>query len=171
LLGVLWAAAGVSVAANVLSAEATVVGRGVAAWPPVALLLVVEVLARAPLPSGRARWLSIGGAGAVAAVAGVASFSHMHKVALAAGESALVAALFPLTVDGLAVVASVALVEVNHRAGRRASGSGSSVTVEAATGSVPTEGVGRVFVAPVGAVSSPVLNGAGFINHQAEKEE
>lgn len=110
LLAVLWAAGLVSIVCNVLAADGTAVSRGVAAWPPVALLLVVEVLARSPLPVGRVRWAAIGGATVVAVVAAVASFHHMHEVALAAGESPLVAILFPLSVDGLAVVASVALL-------------------------------------------------------------
>jgi hypothetical protein len=94
----------------VLAAEPTVVGRGVAAWPPIALILVIEVLARSPLPTGGLRWVAGLGAGAVAVTAGLASFHHMHEVALTAGESQLVAWLFPLTVDGLAVVASVGLL-------------------------------------------------------------
>lgn len=110
LLLVLWAAGAVSVACNILAAEPTAVGRAVAAWPPVALLLVVEVLARSPLPSGRLRWAAVAGAAVVASVAAIASFHHMHEVATMVGESPLVAVLFPLSVDGLAVVASVALV-------------------------------------------------------------
>lgn len=116
LLGVLWLAGVVSVAANVVSAEPTVIGRAVASWPPIALLLVVEVLARVPIPTaGVGRWLVVLGAGSVALVAGVISFSHLYDVAEKAGESEFVAWLFPLSVDGLAVVASVALVEVNRR--------------------------------------------------------
>jgi len=114
LLLVIVAALGVSVACNVAAAEPTLVGRAVAAWPPLALMLVVEVLSRAPLPAGRLRWVAAGGAGIVAVTAAVASFHHMHSVALAAGESELVAWLFPLTVDGLAVVASVALMGQHH---------------------------------------------------------
>ena len=110
LLFVLWVAGGVSVACNILSAEPTAVGRAVAAWPPVALLLVVEVLARSTMPRGRLRWASTVGAAAVAVVAAVASFHHMHAVALGVGESVLVAWLFPFSVDGLAVVTSVALI-------------------------------------------------------------
>ena len=112
---VLLVALAVSVVANVLAAEPTFVGRAVASWPPVALMLVVDVLGRAPKGSGALGWISSLGAGAVALVAGVASFSHMQHVARAAGESELVAVLFPLTVDGLAVVASVSLVEINRR--------------------------------------------------------
>jgi hypothetical protein len=52
----LLAGIGASLAANVAAAEATMVGRVVAAWPPVALLLAWELLmqVRAPSPGGRA---------------------------------------------------------------------------------------------------------------------
>ncbi len=112
---VLALALAVSVAANVLAAESSVVGRGVAAWFPVALLLVVDVLSRAPRSSGWLGWVVAVATGLVAVAAAVASFSHMREVALSAGESPLVAVLFPLTVDGLAVVCSAALVELARR--------------------------------------------------------
>ncbi len=105
----------VSVVCNVLAAESSWVGRGVAAWPPVALMLVVDVLGRAPRSSGWPGHLVLAATGVVAGTAAMASFSHMRAVALAAGESDLVAWLFPLTVDGLAVVCSVALVELSNR--------------------------------------------------------
>ena len=106
----------VSMAANVLAAEPTVVGRAVAAWPPLALMLIVDVLSLAPRSTGWLGRLTAVAAASVALVAAVASYSHMRAVALAAGESDLVAYLFPLTVDGLAVVCSAALVELNRRA-------------------------------------------------------
>ena len=169
LLGVLWAAAGVSVACNVLAAEPTWVGRGVAAWPPIALLLVVEVLARSPLPAGRWRWVAILGAGSVAAVAALASFTHMQAVATHVGESQLVAALFPLSVDGLAVVASVALVETNRRPTDNPEPL--PVPVDQADGDLELIArgerpvVGAVFVPPALGAVSPVLNGSGSFNH------
>jgi hypothetical protein len=48
---------GASLAANVAAADPTLVGRVVAAWPPVALLLAWELLmqVRAPAGSGRSR--------------------------------------------------------------------------------------------------------------------
>lgn len=113
---VLAAALIVSVAANVTAAEPTLVGRAVAAWPPLALMLVVDVLGRVPAGATKTiNRLRIVAAFCVAGVAAVASFSHMRHVALAAGESQLVAWLFPLTVDGLAVVCSIALVELANR--------------------------------------------------------
>ncbi len=104
-----------SVAANVLAAEPTITARAVAAWPPVALMLVVDVLGRAPTATGWTGRVAVAAAGLVAFVAGLASFSHVRAVALNVGESELVAWVLPLSVDGLAVVCSVALVEINHR--------------------------------------------------------
>ncbi|MGB5759088.1 MAG: DUF2637 domain-containing protein, partial [Acidimicrobiales bacterium] len=135
----------------------------------VALLLVVEVLARSPLPSGRWRFAATGGAGSVAAVAAIASFTHMQAVARQVGESELVATLFPLSVDGLAVVASVALVEVNRRsAAPQPIESVDQVLDEFPVEAVlPARGSGPVFVPPVVGASSPVLNGSGSTNHQS----
>ncbi len=112
---VLALALSVSVAANVLAAEPSAVGRAVAAWPPLALMLVVDVLGRIPRSPGSLGHLVIAATGGVALVAAVASYSHMRSVALAAGESELVAFLFPLTVDGLAIVCSAGLIELNRR--------------------------------------------------------
>jgi hypothetical protein len=180
LLLVLWAAAGVSVAANILAAQPSAVGRAVAAWPPLALLLVVEVLARSPIPTGILRWAATGGAACVAVVAAVASFHHMHTVARSVGESPLVAVLFPLSVDGLAVVASVALLGTGPDPTRphstptpdtgdqgpapRPAPSSEPTT---ATAGRPVEGRRSVpasvslFVPANGGARSPVLNGTG----------
>lgn len=148
---VLVAALAVSVAANVSAAEPTVIGRCVAAWPPVALMLVVDVLGRVPRGSG---WLSrtqTVGAGLVASVAAVASFAHMQHVARAAGESELVAVLFPLTVDGLAVVCSVALVELKR----------SDVAPAPVPHETPAAAVSAVPAVDIEPSLEPVLNGAG----------
>jgi hypothetical protein len=104
-----------SVAANILHAEASIVGRLVAAWPPVALLLAIELLSRIPV---HRRWLSAARLTATAAVAGIAawvSYWHMVSVAAAYGESQSSAHLIPVSVDGLVVVASVCLVELGAR--------------------------------------------------------
>jgi hypothetical protein len=105
-------------------------------------------------------------------VAALASFTHMQHVATNVGESPLVAALFPLSVDGLAVVASVAVVETNRRRPTVPDPEPTRVVPvdqadvdpgPVARGGRPT--VGAVFVPPplVGA-SSPGLNGSGSIN-------
>ncbi|RGC64988.1 hypothetical protein C5N14_30830 [Micromonospora sp. MW-13] len=55
--------------------------------------------------------ISRAGAGLVAGVAGFASYQHIYHVATAAGEHASVAAVLPLSADGLIVVATAALVD------------------------------------------------------------
>jgi hypothetical protein len=99
----------------------------------------------------------------------------MQAVARQVGESELVATLFPLSVDGLAVVASIALVEAN----RRAAAPSVSAPVDGPTAQlydqanadlaprVPASpGSGPLFAPPVVGASTPVLNGSGSNNHQ-----
>lgn len=105
----------VSIGANVLhaldGAGSVDAGRVVAAgWAPVALLLVVELVARArrsgPWWIITLRWT---GTAVVAGVAAIVSYGHMRDLLLSYGETALVAHLLPLSVDGLLLVASLAL--------------------------------------------------------------
>lgn len=58
------------------------------------------------------------GAAAAAGVAGFASYRHIVKVAHGFGESFEVAAVLPLSIDGLIVVGTMAMIE-DKRAGRR----------------------------------------------------
>ncbi|MDG4751706.1 DUF2637 domain-containing protein [Micromonospora sp. WMMD718] len=55
------------------------------------------------------RFASIAGTVAVTVIAAVASYDHMRTVALDAGQSPLLAALLPLSVDGMILVATLAL--------------------------------------------------------------
>jgi hypothetical protein len=57
------------------------------------------------------------GTAAVAGIAAYASYGHMRGVAHAHGESAQVAALLPLSVDGMMAVAAVTMLD-DKRAGR-----------------------------------------------------
>ncbi|MDA2806137.1 DUF2637 domain-containing protein [Nocardiopsis suaedae] len=110
--------AAVSIGANIL--HATSGGRAVdagqvvaAAWAPIALLLVAEMVTRTRQSGAwwivALRWL---GTAVVAAVAAIVSYGHMRDLLLSYGESALVAYLLPLSVDGLILVASIALAPV-----------------------------------------------------------
>jgi hypothetical protein len=54
----------------------------------------------------------------LAAVAGVVSYGHMHALALRYGEQPWTAALLPLSVDGMIIAASLALLSDSRR-GRR----------------------------------------------------
>jgi hypothetical protein len=71
-----------SVAANILHANPNPISQTIAAWPPVALLLTVELISRVPI-----HWLSLAAArlSATTAIAGIAawiSYWHMAGVAL-----------------------------------------------------------------------------------------
>jgi hypothetical protein len=104
-----------SVAANILHARQNPVSQTIAAWPPLALLVTVELISRVPV--GR-RLLSAARLSAAAGIAGIAawvSYWHMTGVAARYGESHTSAMLLPLSVDGLIVVASISLVEISGR--------------------------------------------------------
>jgi Protein of unknown function (DUF2637) len=55
------------------------------------------------------RVASLSGALVVAAIAALASYSHMRGLAVRYGQSELIADLLPVSVDGMMVVATVAL--------------------------------------------------------------
>lgn len=55
------------------------------------------------------RLASLAGTVAVTVIAAVASYAHMRDLALSAGQSPLLAALLPMSVDGMMLVATVAL--------------------------------------------------------------
>ncbi len=104
-----------SVCANVLHARDNLIAQTIAAWPPLALLLTVELVSRVPV---HRRGLAAARICATAAIAGIAAFvSYFHMAGVAAryGESGLAPYLLPLSVDGLVVVASVSLVELAGR--------------------------------------------------------
>jgi hypothetical protein len=104
-----------SVVANVLHAVQNPISQSIAAWPPLALLLTVELISRVPVLS---RWLGAARIVATAIIAGIAawvSYWHMVGVASRYGEVGLSPYLLPLSVDGLIVVASICLVELGGR--------------------------------------------------------
>ncbi|WP_435125631.1 DUF2637 domain-containing protein [Micromonospora tulbaghiae] len=105
-----------SVAANVLHARPNPISQIIAAWPPLALLLTVELISRVP----HHRWLlgaiRITAAATIAVIAGWVSYWHLVGVAARYGETSYGAAyLLPISVDGLVIVASVSLVEITAR--------------------------------------------------------
>ena len=104
-----------SVAANILHARQNPISQAIAAWPPLALLLTVELISRVPM---HRRVLAAARLGATAGIAGIAawvSYWHMAGVAAKYGESTSSAYLLPLSVDGLIIVGSVSLVELAGR--------------------------------------------------------
>lgn len=62
-----------------------------------------------------------GGVAVVALTAAVISFSHVRRLAVEAGETELAAWLLPISIDG-AIVAAVAVILADSRAGRRPAG-------------------------------------------------
>ncbi|MGE5829275.1 MAG: DUF2637 domain-containing protein [Micromonosporaceae bacterium] len=104
-----------SVAANILHARPNPISQAIAAWPPLALLLTVELTSRIPM---HRRLLAACRVFATVAIAGIAawvSYWHMASVASNYGETDASPYLLPLSVDGLIVVASVSLVELAGR--------------------------------------------------------
>lgn len=104
-----------SVAANILHARPNPISQAIAAWPPLALLLTVELTSRIPM---HRRLLAACRVFATVAIAGIAawvSYWHMASVAANYGETDASPYLLPLSVDGLIVVASVSLVELAGR--------------------------------------------------------
>lgn len=95
----------VSVAANIVSAEPTVVGRVVSGWPAAALIMTVHLFQHCPRSFPIK--LSIL---AVAAVAAWTSYWHMVEVATVAGETPVTAHLLPITVDAMMYVASMVMI-------------------------------------------------------------
>jgi hypothetical protein len=104
-----------SVVANTLHAQDNPISQAIAAWPPLALLLTVELISRVPV---HRRSLAVARLGATATIAGIAawvSYWHMAGVAARYGEAGASPYLLPLSVDGLIVVASICLVELGGR--------------------------------------------------------
>lgn len=105
----------VSVTANVLHAREDPIAQAIAAWPPLALLITVDLVSRVPVHRRALGAVRIGATFAIAAIAAFVSYGHMAGVAARFGESGLVPYLLPLSVDGLVIVASVSLVELAGR--------------------------------------------------------
>lgn len=101
-----------SVSMNVLDAPANPIARAIAAFPPLALFAGIELISRIPSSN---RWLSIGrvlGTLAVAGVAGSISYVSMVGTVEHYGMTDWRARIFPVSVDGLMLVATLSLVEV-----------------------------------------------------------
>ncbi len=104
-----------SIVANILHARDNPISQAIAAWPPLALLLTVELISRVPV---HRRSLAAARVIATATIAGIAAWvSYWHMVGVAAkyGEEGAAPYLLPLSVDGLIVVASICLVELGSR--------------------------------------------------------
>lgn len=104
-----------SVAANILHARQNPVSQVIAAWPPLALLLTVELISRIPVHRRSLAAVRLLATSTIAGIAAWVSYWHMAGVAARYGEDSVSAHLLPLSVDGLVIVASVSLVELAGR--------------------------------------------------------
>jgi hypothetical protein len=106
---------GASVAANVLHAKADPVSQVIAAWPPLALLLTVELISRVPVHKRHLAVLRFAATAVISGIAAWVSYWHMAGVAARYGETGASPYLLPVSVDGLIVVASISLIELAGR--------------------------------------------------------
>ncbi|MEV7231230.1 DUF2637 domain-containing protein [Polymorphospora sp. NPDC051019] len=134
-----------SVTANILHAQANPISQAIAAWPPLALLITVELVTRIPVHRRALGVIRIVAASAIAAIAAWISYHHMVGVVARYGETGTVPYLLPLSVDGLIIVASVSLVELAARR-REAEREPHAVPAEAPPAPSPA---GRAGAAPV----------------------
>lgn len=105
---------GISIAVNQLDAH-TLINKGIAGYPPLGLLLTLELLVRIPTGQRLGAATRVGATVAVAGAAGWLSYWHMVQAVADHGESALNAHIWPATVDGLMAVAAVGMVELGAR--------------------------------------------------------
>jgi hypothetical protein len=104
-----------SVAANILHARDNPISQVIAAWPPLALLLTVELISRIPVHRRSLGAVRLCATATIAGIAAYVSYWHMVGVAARYGETGPSPYLLPLSVDGLVIVASVSLVELAGR--------------------------------------------------------
>ncbi|GEM_PF-1733327 len=104
-----------SVAANVLHAQPNPISQTISAWPPLALLLTIELTSRIPMHKPLLAAVRVTATVTIASIAAWVSYWHMKDVAVRFGETEISAYLLPISVDGLIVVASVSLVELAGR--------------------------------------------------------
>jgi hypothetical protein len=106
---------GASVAANVLHADPNPISQCIAAWPPLALLLTVELVSRVPVHRPLLAVVRVLATIVISGIAAWVSYWHMAGVAARYGETGTSPYLLPISVDGLIVVASICLVELAAR--------------------------------------------------------
>ncbi len=104
-----------SVTANILHARPNPISQAIAAWPPLALLLTVELVSRVPVYRRSLGAVRLIATACISAIAAWVSYWHMAGVASRYGETGTSPYLLPLSVDGLIVVASISLMELSNR--------------------------------------------------------
>lgn len=104
-----YVAAAATVAANVYASQHTWIGAAVGLWTPVAFFVSLELLERVPA-GGRAGQVRLVAIAVLSAIAGWTSYWHLVSVLDSAGVHDPVGLYGgPLTVDGLMVIARMAM--------------------------------------------------------------
>lgn len=104
-----------SVTANILHARHNPISQGIASWPPLALLLTIELISRVPAVRRSMVVLRVFATSVISGIAAWVSYWHMAGVAARYGETGTSPYLLPISVDGLIVVASISLVELSAK--------------------------------------------------------
>jgi hypothetical protein len=113
--GVLAIGVAASVFANILHARHNPISQGIAAWPPCALIVTIELISRAPISRRLGATVRLVATAGIAGIAAWVSYWHMASVTATYGETNPTPYLLPLSVDGLVIVASVSLVDIASR--------------------------------------------------------
>jgi hypothetical protein len=139
--GVLTFGLAASIAANVLHARPDLTSQMIAAWPPLSLLLTVELVSRVPVHRWWRTTIRVLATTSVAGIAAWVSYGHMAEVARRFGETGQTPYLLPISVDGLIIVASICLVELTGRVrdAETAPEAGNDGSAQAAAGSTGTD--------------------------------
>jgi hypothetical protein len=146
-----------SVAANILHAAHNPISQAIAAWPPLALLLTVELVSRVPIHRWSLATARIAATVIIASIATWVSYWHMAAVAATYGENPTTAHLLPISVDGLIIVASISLVELGTHPARRTAVHTGRSTVDG-----PTMAGAAAALVPAPAADEPPAPGSGF---------
>src|SRR5690606_11424327 len=134
-----------SVGANILHANPNPISQTIAAWPPLALLLTIELVSRVPIHRRSLAVLRVLATVVISGIAAWVSYWHMAGVATRYGETGASPYLLPISVDGLIVVASISLVELAGRI-RHAETTHTQAAVEPARSSTVVHPVPAVIV-------------------------
>jgi hypothetical protein len=160
-----------SVAANVLHADPNIISQVISAWPPLALLLTVELTSRIPMHRPLLATVRVISTAVIAGIAAWVSYWHMADVAARYGEEGVSAYLLPVSVDGLIVVASVSLVELAGRIRMLADAEKAAATAQHTVPVVAPAPVAAPVYAPAAVTSAPVARIEDETDFDAELAE
>jgi len=110
-------AIGVSIWGNVLHAKPSFVPIALSSLPPILFYLGYEIISRVPIPGDAKRFVRFSRVLATVGISGIGawlSYWHQRDAFFRYTEDLQLAALLPLSIDGLMIIASVSLVLLNE---------------------------------------------------------